>query len=112
MDISVEKGFTVGALAAVNSFGSVTMPGLPDFWAWPFERNAEYGGRGVPKVFFEKSENSERNKIKEIVLDFDFESTFKNTETSYGNDTFVSRVSTNTTLCIVAADAKLTKSQA
>ena len=109
---SAEKGFTVGALAAVNPFGSVTLPGLPDFWAWPFERNAEYGGRGAPKNFSAKGEKSEINKINELALDFDFESPFKDAETSSGNDDFVNSVSTNTTLCIVATDATLSKAQA
>jgi L-aminopeptidase/D-esterase-like protein len=37
-------GFTVGALAAVNSFGSVVAPGGAAFWAAPFEINGEFGG--------------------------------------------------------------------
>lgn len=37
-------GFTVGALAAVNCFGSVYMPGTDVFWAWPFEVDGEFGG--------------------------------------------------------------------
>lgn len=36
-------GFTVGALAAVNSFGSVTVPGSRAFWAAPFEIADEFG---------------------------------------------------------------------
>ncbi len=39
-------GFTVGALAAVNSFGSVVAPGGRSFWAAPFEMEAEFGGLG------------------------------------------------------------------
>jgi D-aminopeptidase len=42
------QGFTVGALAAVNAAGSVTIGRGPWFWAAPFEREAEYGGRGLP----------------------------------------------------------------
>ena len=42
------EGLTVAALAVVNAAGSVTMPGLPHFWAWPFERNGELGGLGPP----------------------------------------------------------------
>jgi L-aminopeptidase/D-esterase-like protein len=38
-------GLHVGALVAVNCFGSVTMPNTDCFWAWPFERNAEAGGK-------------------------------------------------------------------
>jgi L-aminopeptidase/D-esterase-like protein len=36
--------FTVGALAAVNSFGSVTKPGGRVFWAAAFEIGDEFGG--------------------------------------------------------------------
>jgi L-aminopeptidase/D-esterase-like protein len=39
-------GFTVGAIAAVNSFGSVTAPGGRAFWAAPFELDGEFGGLG------------------------------------------------------------------
>ena len=38
-------GLCVGALMAVNSFGSVFMPGSDVFWAWPFEQNNEFGGK-------------------------------------------------------------------
>lgn len=37
-------GMTVGAIAAVNCFGSVRMPGSEAFWAWPFEMSGEFGG--------------------------------------------------------------------
>jgi len=40
-----EDGITVAALVAVNSFGSVTMPGQDDvYWAWPYEIGGEFGG--------------------------------------------------------------------
>lgn len=42
--IVTEDGMTVGALAAVNCFGSVYMPGTDAFWAWPFEIEGEFGG--------------------------------------------------------------------
>ena len=41
-------GCTVGALAAVNAAGSAVVGGGPWFWAAPFERDLEYGGRGFP----------------------------------------------------------------
>ena len=44
-------GHTVGALAAVNAVGSVTVDRGPWFWAAPFEREAEFGGRGWPVPF-------------------------------------------------------------
>jgi len=42
------NGATVGALAAVNSFGSVLIPGTDCFWAWPFEQDNEFGGARPP----------------------------------------------------------------
>lgn len=40
-----DEGFTVGALVAVNAVGSPLMPGSDVFWAWPLERDGEFGGR-------------------------------------------------------------------
>jgi len=40
----VADAWTVGALAAVNSFGSVVVPGSRAFWAAPFEIGEEFGG--------------------------------------------------------------------
>src|SRR3954452_13213983 len=42
------RGFTVGALAAVNAAGSVTVGNGPWFWAAPYELNGEFGGLGFP----------------------------------------------------------------
>ncbi len=39
-------GYTVGAIVAVNSWGSVTAPGGRTFWAAPYELGAEFGGLG------------------------------------------------------------------
>ena len=46
-----EDGDTVGALAVVNAVGSVVVDRGPWFWAAPFERNGEFGGRGWPSPF-------------------------------------------------------------
>lgn len=43
-------GFEVGALAAVNTFGSPVMPGTGTLWAWAEERNGELGGQRPPKT--------------------------------------------------------------
>lgn len=40
-------GLAVGAVVAVNSFGSVTAPGGRSFWAAPFEMDGEFGGLGA-----------------------------------------------------------------
>ncbi len=39
-------GFTIGAIAAVNSFGSVIAPEGRSFWAAPYELDGEFGGLG------------------------------------------------------------------
>jgi len=39
-------GYTVGAIVAVNSWGSVIAPGGRTFWAAPFELGGEFGGLG------------------------------------------------------------------
>jgi D-aminopeptidase len=44
-------GFIVGALAVVNAVGSVVIGNGPWFWAAPFERDGEFGGRGLPEKF-------------------------------------------------------------
>ncbi|TCZ55105.1 P1 family peptidase [Roseicella aquatilis] len=41
-------GLQVGAIVAVNSFGSAVMPGTHHFWAGPLELEAEFGGLGPP----------------------------------------------------------------
>jgi L-aminopeptidase/D-esterase-like protein len=45
---SAEDGVRVGALAAVNAAGSVVVGDGPWFWAAPYERDGEFGGRGFP----------------------------------------------------------------
>lgn len=39
-------GFTVGAVVAVNAWGSVVAPGGRSFWAAPYEIGHEFGGLG------------------------------------------------------------------
>jgi L-aminopeptidase/D-esterase-like protein len=41
-------GGVVGALAAVNSWGSVIVPQTKAFWAWPFEIDGEFGAAPPP----------------------------------------------------------------
>ena len=40
-----DDGIQVGAIMAVNPFGSVVMPGTDAFWAWPWAVGDEYGGK-------------------------------------------------------------------
>ena len=39
------EGITVTAYLATNAIGSPLMPDGRTFWAWPFERDGEFGGR-------------------------------------------------------------------
>lgn len=77
------SGHRVGALAAVNAAGRVTVGSGPHFWAAPFEMNHEYGGRGLPSPMPDDA----------------------HAPITKGQ----SRVST--TLAVVATDAALTKTQ-
>ncbi|HEX5210237.1 MAG TPA: P1 family peptidase [Pseudolabrys sp.] len=77
------EGLTVGAICAVNAAGSVTIGDSPHFWAAPFEQSKEFGGRGLPPAF---SDNALAFRSK-------------------------GAVGQNTTLAVVATDAKLSKAQ-
>jgi len=46
--LELEDGLAVGALVAVNCVGSAMMPNDRTYWAWPFELDDEFGGRGGP----------------------------------------------------------------
>ena len=45
-------GFHVGALVAVNAVGSAIIGKGPHFWAAPYERGTEFGGMGMPARIF------------------------------------------------------------
>jgi L-aminopeptidase/D-esterase-like protein len=74
-----DSGITIGALAAVNAAGSLTMGDTPHFWAAPFELDGEFGGHGMPA-------QSPAGTLK---------------------PEFKSRPGENTTLVIVATDAEM-----
>ena len=48
--VDEQEGFAVAALAAVNALGDVVMPEAAQFWAWPFERDQEFGGLPPPQA--------------------------------------------------------------
>lgn len=81
-------GFTVGALAAANPMGTVTVGSSRHFWAAPFELADEFGGLGLPAPL---PANATALQIK-----------FR--ELPPG--------AANTTLAVVATDAVLTKAEA
>jgi L-aminopeptidase/D-esterase-like protein len=77
-------GQIVGALVAVNAVGTATIGDGPHFWAAPYERDDEFGGRGSPA----------RLSADDLAL------------------RFKGGPGANTTIALVATDATLTKSQA
>ena len=81
-------GNTIGALAAVNPVGQVTIGDSAQFWAAPFERNQEFGGLGFPAKLDARA-LAPRMK---------------------GTDPEM-QLTQNTTLAIIATDAALTKAQ-
>jgi D-aminopeptidase len=77
-------GAIVGAIVAVNAVGSATIGNGPHFWAAPFERNGEFGGRGWPSPM---PVDAQAIRLKGGIAE-------------------------NTTIAMVATDATLTKAQA
>jgi L-aminopeptidase/D-esterase-like protein len=45
---TTRDGITIGAIVVVNAVGTATIGDGPHFWAAPFEQNKEFGGRGWP----------------------------------------------------------------
>lgn len=80
-------GFTVAALACVNCWGSVIVPGSRAFWAWSYEIDGEFG-----------------NVRPDVDAPLDAE--------QWGAAKFTPQPRANTTLAIVAVDADLTPSEA
>jgi len=81
------NGVTIGALAAVNAVGSVTIGQTPHFWAAPFEIGAEFGGLGWPPAI-PPDATDVRFKFRDAVA------------------------SANTTIAVIATDAVMTKAAA
>jgi L-aminopeptidase/D-esterase-like protein len=54
--VDLGGGLTVGALVALNSVGSPMMPDGKTYWAWAFELDQEFGGRGPPQGIMDLSD--------------------------------------------------------
>ena len=81
-------GLTVGALVAANPVGVATVGETPHFWAAPFELDGEFGGLGLP------------NPLPADATDL---------RIKFRDQT--SNAPQNTTIAVIATDAKLTKSE-
>jgi len=89
----LDSGVTIGALAAVNPTGSVTIGRSRHFWAAPFEIDDEFGGLGYPSPMPDDARNI-RLKFRDR----------KAGDKDIGGG--------NTTIAIIATDAVLTKAAA
>lgn len=85
--VVLDNGVTVGALAAVNPIGSVTVGRSRHFWAAPFEIGNEFGGLGYPSPM--------PDNARKVLLKF-------REKNATGN----------TTIAVIATDAVLTKADA
>lgn len=84
--LTLGSGHTVGAMVAANPVGAATTPGERHFWAAPFEIDAEFGGLGPdPAAGLGRDLTSAKSTAM--------------------------REGANTTIAIVATDAKLDKAQ-
>ncbi|UXR63952.1 P1 family peptidase [Bdellovibrio bacteriovorus] len=83
-------GLQVGAIVAVNCVGSPIMPGQSSFWAWPFEQANEMGGQPVPTSSID----------------------FNSAAEAWTGSPLDSLAGENTTIGVVATNARLTKSEA
>lgn len=106
--LSLANGLTVGALVVANPHGQVTVHNSRHFWAAPFEMNNEFGGCGVAETY----------QPELITLN----NKFAAYEQMYGTGTSARQLSEgsaldsspqgmNTTIAIVATNAKLNKAQ-
>lgn len=90
--IVLPTGVTLGALAAVNAVGAVTVGRGRHFWASPFEIGDEFGGLGLPSPM--------PADATEVRLKF------------RDRDRSVDRAGENTTIAVIATDAVLSKAAA
>lgn len=85
--IMTDDGMTVGAIAGVNCYGSVYMPGTDAFWASAFEINNEFGGAQPPTNYSVDAED-------------------------WGDAKLNPQPGQNTTIACIATDVALTPGQA
>jgi L-aminopeptidase/D-esterase-like protein len=88
---AVYDGVTIGALAAVNSFGAVIVPGSDVLWAAPYAVGEEFPSPPLPRV------------DATLALSTGTKADLASGAANSGQ---------NTTLCAIATDAKLTPAQA
>jgi L-aminopeptidase/D-esterase-like protein len=89
------SGLQVGALVAVNARGYATMGDMPQFWAWALEQDGEFGGLPPPKHGLELAVSHNRSDLMHDPADL-----------------ARSDPRANTTIAVVATNARLDKASA
>ncbi len=89
------SGLQVGALVAVNARGYATMGDMPQFWAWALEQNGEFGGLPPPAHSLALAVSHARADLTHDPAD------------AVRNDPRA-----NTTIAVVATNARLDKASA
>src|SRR4051794_23568158 len=92
--IDPRTGLQVGALVAVNARGYTTMAGLPQFWAWALEQGHEFGGLPPPGRKVALDSHNRADLTHDIA------------------DSARSDPRANTTIAVVATNARLDKGSA
>lgn len=93
--IDTATGLQVGAIVAVNARGFTTMGDMPQFWAWALEQEGEFGGLAPPAHGLPLAASHDR-----AVLSYD------------PADAARSDPRANTTIAVVATNARLDKGSA
>ena len=88
-------GLQVGALVAVNARGYTTMGDMPQFWAWALEQNKEFGGLPPPPHGLSLAVSHDRADLSHDPA-----------------DAARSDPRANTTIAVVATNARLDKASA
>ncbi|HZB54134.1 MAG TPA: P1 family peptidase, partial [Reyranella sp.] len=88
-------GLQVGALVAVNARGYTTMGDMPQFWAWALEQNKEFGGLPPPAHGLSLAVSHDRADLSHDPA-----------------DAARSDPRANTTIAVVATNARLDKASA
>jgi len=93
--VDPRSGLQVGALVAVNARGYTTMAGLPQFWAWALEQGDEFGGLPPPSTKVALDVSHDRADLTHDLA-----------------DRVRSDPRANTTIAVVATNARLDKGSA
>jgi L-aminopeptidase/D-esterase-like protein len=88
------SGLQVGALVAVNAVGYATMGNMPQFWAWALEQDGEFGGLPPPTHALQLAVPHNRANPHDAF------------------DSVRSDPRANTTIAVVATNARLDKASA